>query len=224
MLAIAQTKDGFIWLGTTGGLLRFDGSVLERYKPEAGPLPANWVSALLATSDGGLWGRLPKRRGQLPQARHSRELCREGRYACRRIRNFAQDSNGTTWAAAVGGLGYFDGRIWHSIGKDWNPRGLPFNSPSSVVVDGRGALWVSANEGVFLLPRGASEFRQLTPGPIPGYLPTFAATRKDEMWLWVPESQSLLRFPMPALAEIALRRILLTQPERSWLIVTAVGG
>lgn len=36
VLAIAQTLDGFIWVGTTGGLLRFDGSEFERYKPEVG--------------------------------------------------------------------------------------------------------------------------------------------------------------------------------------------
>ncbi len=55
MLAIAQTADGFIWLGTTGGLLRFDGSVLERYKPEEGSFRGTLISALLATPDGGLW-------------------------------------------------------------------------------------------------------------------------------------------------------------------------
>src|ERR1700735_217813 len=56
VLAIAQTTDGFIWLGTTGGLLRFDGSEFERYKPEVGSCPEpSWVSALLATPDGGLW-------------------------------------------------------------------------------------------------------------------------------------------------------------------------
>jgi ligand-binding sensor domain-containing protein len=33
VLALAQTTDGFIWVGTTGGLLRFDGSVIERYRP-----------------------------------------------------------------------------------------------------------------------------------------------------------------------------------------------
>src|SRR5580698_1654475 len=56
VLAIAQTTDGFIWIGTTGGLLHFDGSVLERYTPEEGSYPEPCsVSALLATSDGGVW-------------------------------------------------------------------------------------------------------------------------------------------------------------------------
>ena len=39
VLALAQTSDGFLWLGTASGLLRFDGSVLERYRPEVGSLP-----------------------------------------------------------------------------------------------------------------------------------------------------------------------------------------
>src|SRR5215469_3182973 len=52
--ALAQTTDGYLWVGTTG-LLRFDGISLEPYQPETRSLPAATVSALLAVPDGGLW-------------------------------------------------------------------------------------------------------------------------------------------------------------------------
>ena len=54
--AFAQTKDGYLWIGTTGGLFRFDGvrfvpwSALTRNK-----LPSDSISTLLGAGDGSLW-------------------------------------------------------------------------------------------------------------------------------------------------------------------------
>src|SRR5262245_44997222 len=51
---LAQTADGYLWVGTTEGLFRFDGVQFERFQPENGQLPGSSVSALLAVPDG-LW-------------------------------------------------------------------------------------------------------------------------------------------------------------------------
>jgi hypothetical protein len=53
--ALAQTTDGYLWVGTSDGLLRFDGISFERYQPESGSLLATFVTALMAVPDGGLW-------------------------------------------------------------------------------------------------------------------------------------------------------------------------
>src|ERR1700693_1308597 len=34
--SIAQTADGFLWLGTENGLVRFDGETFEAYHPSTG--------------------------------------------------------------------------------------------------------------------------------------------------------------------------------------------
>src|SRR5271156_5531391 len=56
IVAIQQTRDGYLWLGTGEGLFRFDGISFQRYRssPE-NELFSERISALLATSDGGLW-------------------------------------------------------------------------------------------------------------------------------------------------------------------------
>jgi ligand-binding sensor domain-containing protein/signal transduction histidine kinase len=53
---MAQTADGYLWLGTSNGLIRFDGMRFVRW--EAGPgeeLPGRDIRCLLSSSRGGLW-------------------------------------------------------------------------------------------------------------------------------------------------------------------------
>ena len=54
--AITQTSDGYLWIGTEGGLVRFDG---VRFVPWTAPpgkqLPSTRVHSLLGASDGSLW-------------------------------------------------------------------------------------------------------------------------------------------------------------------------
>ena len=54
--ALAQTRDGFLWLGTEVGLVRFDGNSFQVFDRNSTPaLPGNDVRCLLAASDGALW-------------------------------------------------------------------------------------------------------------------------------------------------------------------------
>ena len=54
--ALVQTPDGFVWLGTEVGLVRFDGNSFQVFDKNTQPaLPGNDVRCLLATKDGSLW-------------------------------------------------------------------------------------------------------------------------------------------------------------------------
>ncbi|MFP5236078.1 MAG: two-component regulator propeller domain-containing protein [Acidobacteriota bacterium] len=54
--ALAQTTDGFLWLGTEVGLVRFDGHAFAVFDTNSQPkLPGSDVQCLLATRDGALW-------------------------------------------------------------------------------------------------------------------------------------------------------------------------
>ncbi len=54
--ALQQTPDGYLWVGTTGGLARFDGSHFLTYRRNSRPaLTENSVFCLLTARDGSLW-------------------------------------------------------------------------------------------------------------------------------------------------------------------------
>src|SRR4030095_2960704 len=54
--AISQTTDGYLWIGTQSGLVRFDGvRFVRRTHPDGMHLPSSNVTSLLGASDGSLW-------------------------------------------------------------------------------------------------------------------------------------------------------------------------
>ena len=54
--AIAQTPDGYLWLGTGGGLIRFDGYAFDTFTTKNTPgLKSNEITALYVARDGKLW-------------------------------------------------------------------------------------------------------------------------------------------------------------------------
>ena len=56
IVSMAQTLDGYLWLGTEFGLLRFDGVRSVQWQPPSGEhLPSNNIRRLLASRDGRLW-------------------------------------------------------------------------------------------------------------------------------------------------------------------------
>lgn len=54
--AIRQTQDGYLWLSTDGGLVRFDGVDFTLFDRRSTPeLRSNLMGALTETADGTLW-------------------------------------------------------------------------------------------------------------------------------------------------------------------------
>src|SRR5580700_2225269 len=54
--AVAQTADGYIWIGTGSGLVKYDGTRFEPWAPPPGKSLTNPnVISLLGSSDGTLW-------------------------------------------------------------------------------------------------------------------------------------------------------------------------
>jgi signal transduction histidine kinase/ligand-binding sensor domain-containing protein len=100
--ALAQTRDGFVWLGTEAGLVRFDGNGFQVFDRNSSPaLPGNDVRCLLASRDGALWigtsdGLAGWKDGTVTTFGVKDGLPAGG------IRAIAEDQTGTLWANADG--------------------------------------------------------------------------------------------------------------------------
>jgi signal transduction histidine kinase/ligand-binding sensor domain-containing protein len=160
--AIAQTSDGYLWLGTDLGIMRFDGVRSVPWQPPDGePLPDNWIRTLLGTRDGALWiGTL---RGLVSFKDGQRTSYPE--LAALAINDLREDRDGTVWVAAqavpVGGT------ICTIRGGEVRCEGQEREFGAwvgSLHEDDEGRLWASSSNGLWRwLPAPA----QLFSPPIP---------------------------------------------------------
>src|SRR6202000_1494017 len=116
---LAQTDDGFLWLGGPNGVFRFDGTRFEPFRSPFGDrLLFTNLYSLFAPSSGGLWlgyqdggfsflnnGRVTNYGGEIASATGS-------------VYSFAQDRDGIVWAATSSGLWRFDHSSWQPIGAE----------------------------------------------------------------------------------------------------------
>lgn len=157
ILSLAQTADGFLWIGGSDGLFRFDGLSIGRYTPQNGSLLHETVlNVLLGSQDGGLWiGYNQGGASFLKNGKITNFTERDG-IPAGQTRCIAQDKEGVVWAAFLGGLARFDGNHWQKIGMDWN---YPGNTTWSVIVDHAGTVWAASKDRIFFLPRGGRQFQ-----------------------------------------------------------------
>ena len=155
--ALAQTSDGFLWVGSSAGLYRFDGSKFELFRsPFREDLLSTNISSLCALPSGGLWiGYLSGGASFLDKGRvknYGGEFATNGGS----IWSMTQDKDGIVWAAAIAGLWRFDHSHWERVGAGWN---VPLKSAVEVATDQDGNVWVGG-DGIWLyLRRGSRRFQ-----------------------------------------------------------------
>jgi signal transduction histidine kinase/ligand-binding sensor domain-containing protein len=190
--ALAQTKDGYLWVGTTDGLFRFNGLSFDLYQPEAGDFPSRTVIALAATRDGGLWiGYFRGGASFLKNGQVTNYSDRDG-FPYGRVRSFAQDLDGNIWAGAVGGLAKLDGQRWKSNHKGWN---YPGNSPDTLYVDKQGTLWAGTGQRIVYMLRGEKTFRDT--GILVSHVASFTQAPDGSMWFFDDNHATIQPIPSP---------------------------
>src|SRR5580698_9719090 len=106
--AIAQTADGYLWLGTDEGLARFDGYEFVTFTKEHDGLPADSITSLAAGQDGSLWIGTQDGLAHY-DGKHIRRYGRNDGLPDGAIESLLVDRAASLWIVAGGDVSRFDG-------------------------------------------------------------------------------------------------------------------
>jgi ligand-binding sensor domain-containing protein/signal transduction histidine kinase len=144
--ALAQTQDGFVWLGTEVGLVRFDGNGFQVFDRNSTPaLPGNDVHCLLAAKDGALWIGTSEGLARWKDGSVTAFTTKDG-LPGNGIRALAEAANGVLWVWTDEGLARRNGK---RFAADHANDGLQGGAISLLSTDRHGELWTATAQGLF---------------------------------------------------------------------------
>ena len=165
--AIVQAPGGYLWVGTFGGLARFDGAtfrLIERVDSlgrhvdrilslAVGPDSALWIG----TEDNGL---LRYQHGAFARFTVAQGL------PSNTIPALFVDRAGTLWiGAALGGVAHYTGGRFERYAT---ADGAPIDPVLSFVEDGSGTLWINTGDRFFTIESGGATARRWRGSPVAG--------------------------------------------------------
>jgi signal transduction histidine kinase/ligand-binding sensor domain-containing protein len=174
--AIAQTPDGFLWLGTSEGLVRFDGVQFLSFGLRDG-VPRKRVFSLVVDRNGALWA-----------ATADEVVCnRNGVFTCYKVQggmrqwdaNLAVDAEGNIWAATNRGLARWDSGRFTVVGEclvglpDWE----------GIWTSHSGELWNADHDGTWVVWKDGSWAKRL-PTPPKNVGPVLRITEDSNGTVW----------------------------------------
>ncbi|MFY2556628.1 sensor histidine kinase [Corallococcus terminator] len=189
---MAQTRDGWLWLGTASGLYRFDG---VRFEPRdllpSDSTASRSIGVLQAMRNGDLWvaysfggASLRKETGEVAH------FFPGGLPPGVPVESFDEDAEGRPWAISPQGLHVFEQGAWSPADLRW---GLPRGYWIDLIQDRSGGLWVAGEQGMYVLRSGAHRFEQVeTQGPSIGAL---YLAQDGGFWSYDDRGNSPLRGP-----------------------------
>src|SRR5579871_819459 len=177
---LAQTPDGYLWLATRGGLVRFDGARFTTYLAGSVPgLESSTTQDLLVDSDGSLWiATLGGGVSHYQQGKFQSYTTREG-LPSNEIQSLYRDTRGIIW------VGTRDGKIarlnhdrFESVSL-----GIQARDITAFLEDGDHSFWIATfGNGVFRLRDGVQTSFSVGEGVPDARVSGMCRDRSGKIW------------------------------------------
>ena len=202
--SIVQTKDGYIWFGTFGGLVRFDGIKFKIFNTIIAPsIKSNRITGLYEDKNGTLWigtqfGNLIKYKDETFTSVLEPPIIQRGA-----VQTFCVDKNGVIWIFSGSELKKLspnkDGKY---VSEKIDLPGEPNPAIGSIVEDDSGNIWISTLKGLYQYQNGemqAFPFENTFPPSKPnknlhGGVPTVKIFIDGKKQFWLAGFDGLARF------------------------------
>lgn len=180
--ALVQTRGGFLWVGTSAGLARFDGVKFTMLKADGSPTNnLTGITALCEDSKGHLWiGTQQNGLFELAAGKMLHYAKAEG-LPINNVTSLAADSRGQVWIGGNSGLSLWTGQKFELFTKR---DGLPGESISGVNVARSGTVWITTRVGMCQFINGRISpyaFQTESQGRSPEYLGAYE-DRRGNLW------------------------------------------
>jgi signal transduction histidine kinase/ligand-binding sensor domain-containing protein/CheY-like chemotaxis protein len=190
VLSLLQTRDGYLWIGTMGGLSRFDGVHFTTFDDhDKRQLRETEIWALVEGDDASLWiGVFGGGLSRFKDGRFTVYTTREG-LINDFVTSLCRDRDGGIWIGTDGGLSRFkDGRFTNYTVKD----GLEHDAIRGLYTDSDGSVWVGTKLGGLDRITGGTIQAPRAEGELPT-TEVSAFYRDRDQALWIASSDGLFR-------------------------------
>jgi len=225
--AFAQTPDGYLWIGTAGGLVRFDGVRFVTFDRENTPqMKENSVFCLAVSRDGSLWagtdggGLLRYHNGVFRSFSEADGLANDF------VRVVYEDHQGILWVGTDDGLfRFFGDRMTRMDGKG----NIPALAVHAIREDNTQGLWVGGSKLVVIHGEDCKEY-PLKGNRSASRVKSILETR--DRTIWVGTVSGLQRMHLNLARDVGFERIpeigvtvrALTEDAGGTLWIGTIGG
>ena len=195
--AVVQTSDGYVWIGSYAGLIRYDGSTFYPYAAE-GDIVISSVRALYEDSRGRLWvgtndaGVIYIEDGELYRAENPNPKS----FLC--VRGFAEGPDGVIYVASNSGMA----EIRDGVLTPYTDDSISGGTVYTVSVDSQGRVWGALNSGMCAVVENGRLLRLFSSGDFFDHLEIYctAADKIGRIYLGTSGSEMVrLTFPSDSL-------------------------
>ncbi len=213
-----QARDGYMWMATEGGLVRFDGydfAVFDKRNTPA--LGSDIINAVMQDSASHLWistsGGLTEYFGSTFHHYSTRDgLPSDNVWAV------AQDATGYMWAATTGGLARFEAGTFQSVSR--SSGSFTGRMAAPFILGGDGTLWIVSSSAVTRVDRTGN----LHVVALPSAAVDIAGD--DDHALWIATASTLIHYnqegtgstiPLPSAGGNRLQALTVDREGMLWL-------